>query len=94
MPMIQLTEPLPLMTPLGEAWAHFIWERGQESLVHFGCFQVATGENWWWPNHQVRLCKNISMEHTTLSPIAPVLGLEEHRNRHRMSTPTQPERKT
>lgn len=41
-----------------------------------------TGENWWWENHNVRLCKNISMGHVKLSEIRPVPGLEPHLSRH------------
>lgn len=85
MSIVQLTDPLPVVTPLGEAWAHFIWERGPETLLLFGCFQVATGENWWWANDKIRLCKNISMEHTSLSPLAVEPGLENHLARHGMT---------
>ena len=82
MSITQLRPPLPLLTPLGEAWAHFIWSDGLETNVHFGVFQRETGENWWWPNHQVRLCPNISNEHPSTSPIQFVPGLDEHRKRH------------
>lgn len=78
----QLNPPLPMMTPLGEAWAHFIWSEGLETNVHFGCFQVETGENWWWENHNVRLVKNISVGHVNLTPIPPVPGLEPHLARY------------
>ena len=83
MSITQINPPLPLLTPLGEAWAHFLWVQGLESNVHFGVFQSETGENWWWPNHQVRLCPNITMEHPSTSPIQPVPGLDKHKNRHR-----------
>lgn len=82
MSITQLNPPLPLITPLGEAWAHFIWTQGIETNVHFGCFQVETGENWWWENDKVRLCKNISVGHVHLTDIPPVPGLESHAKRY------------
>lgn len=83
MGVTQLNPPLFLQTPLGEAVAHFLWVEGLETNVHFGVFQLETGENWWWPNHQVRLCPNITMQHPCVSQIQHVPGLEDHKKRHK-----------
>jgi hypothetical protein len=57
--MTQLNPPIYLTTPLGGSICHFIWHSGPDELF-FGCFQEETGECWWWRNHQIRLCTNIS----------------------------------
>jgi len=62
--ILQLSPPIPLRTPQGPALAHFIIDYGPESDIIWGCFQDETGEIWWWPNHQVRADKNITLGRT------------------------------
>lgn len=78
----QLNPPLPLETPLGHAQAHFIIWPTDEDYFIYGCFQDATGENWWWRNTQVRMHTNITGGRPTVSPIGQVAGLEPHLKRH------------
>ena len=80
MPVLQLNPPIPVITPLGSAQAHFIWTEGIEQEVIYGCFQQETGENWWFPNHQIRLCPNITQGHPTCSEIKTMKGLEKYMN--------------
>lgn len=56
MNLIRLDPPLYVVTPLGDAEAHFLQvPNGHENHATYGCFQLETGENWWWPNPLVRL---------------------------------------
>lgn len=80
--LIQLDPPLHLVTPLGKANAHFLLYIDDDHYAVYGCFQEATGENWWWLSKHVRLDTSVTGGHTNLSPIAPVGGLEEHIGRH------------
>lgn len=57
----RLKPHLYLVTPLGEAEAHFLWlSETFEAPYVWGCFQCETKENWWWPNQQVRLAESIT----------------------------------
>lgn len=78
----QLDPPIPLVTPLGSAQAHFIWVDIEQDIL-YGVFQDETGENWWFPNHKVRLQTNITRGHSTISPIGDVEGLNAHRKRYK-----------
>lgn len=83
--ILQLNPPLYVVTPFGDAIAHFIFAESTDA-VWYGCFQNATGENWWWQNPYVRLCQNFSDDRAKLSPIAlpPELeaALAPHKARH------------
>jgi hypothetical protein len=57
----QLNPPLPLDTPKGPAWAHFLLDYSQEHDVLWGCFLKANGECWWVSNRDVRMDRNWSM---------------------------------
>ena len=66
----QLNPPIPLVTPKGEALAHFILDYGPEYHLLWVCFQDDTGECWTWPNPEIRAFKNVTMGRTHISPIA------------------------
>lgn len=74
--IIQLDPPLPLTTPKGKAFAHFLIDYGQESSLLWVCFQDDTGECWTWRNRDIRLQTNITMgrEDVRPSPSDPNLG--------------------
>lgn len=80
-----------LLTPLGKAEAHFLWNSDSfEVSASYGCFMDETKENWWWPNTQVRLCESItaerSREHTDFHLSDALLEtLRPHILRHRKS---------
>ncbi|HVK10394.1 MAG TPA: hypothetical protein VM597_16625 [Gemmataceae bacterium] len=59
--MIQLNPTIPLDTPKGKAFAHFVIDYGQEHYLLFVCFINETGECWTFPSRDVRLEKNITM---------------------------------
>lgn len=69
--MLQLHTPLDVITPLGAAEAHFIQPCGERT--YFGVFQTATGENWWWENHLIRLapCITAGRSFTSAFPLSP-----------------------
>jgi len=79
--ILQLSPTIRVITPLGEAIAHFIQEQGNE--IYFGVFQIGTGENWWWENDKIRLCPCLSEGHHSISPIQEVAGLYTHKERHK-----------
>jgi hypothetical protein len=81
--LIQLDPILHVITPLGKANAHFLNYIDDDHYAVFGCFQVSTGESWWWPSKHVRLNTSVTGEHTSLSEIAPVAGLDAHIGRHK-----------
>ena len=59
--LIRLTPVMYVLTPLGEAEAHFLQVPiGNDSYVQWGCFQSETKENWWWDNTLIRLIGSIS----------------------------------
>ena|ERR1700733_9370559 len=65
MSITRLEPFLYLLTPLGEAEAHFIRDLGSfETPITYGCFQCETKENWWWPNQLVRLSESVTAMRT------------------------------
>lgn len=67
--MLQLNPPLPLNTPKGEGFAHFLIDYGPESDLYWTVFITATGEIWTFSNREVRASKNITLGRT--SPSSP-----------------------
>ena len=64
MQIIQLDPPLPLNTPKGSGFAHFIIDYGIEHNLFWVVFQDETGECWTWDNTQIRAQKNITIGRT------------------------------
>ena len=56
--MLQLNPPLPMVTPKGEGWAHFLIDYGPESALFWVVFMDEDGACWTVPNPEVRICKN------------------------------------
>lgn len=75
MTITQLTTPLNMTTPLGDATCLFVWE--WTSMCWWGCAQKETGEFWWWSNHCTRLETNISEGRFKQSPIKISKEMEE-----------------
>lgn len=67
--MLQLNPPLPMNTPKGEGFAHFLIDYGPESDLYWTVFITATGEIWTFANREVRASKNITIGRT--SPTVP-----------------------
>lgn len=57
----QLNPALPLTTPKGKAWAHFVIDYGMESDLLWVCFQDETGECWTWSNRDIRMQPNATL---------------------------------
>lgn len=58
--LLELKERIPLDTPKGPSYAHFLIDPGQEHSLLFVTFVNATGECWTWPASDVRLQKNVT----------------------------------
>jgi hypothetical protein len=72
--MLQLNPPLPMNTPKGEGFAHFLIDYGPESDLYWTVFITETGEIWTFANREVRASKNITLGRTSPSvprPAAP-----------------------
>ena len=57
----QLNLPLPLITPKGNGWAHFLIDYGVEHDLIWVVFQNDTGECWSWLNRDIKLQNNITL---------------------------------
>jgi len=58
--MLQLAPVIPLDTPKGPADAHLVIDYGPEAKLLFVCFVRDTGEQWTFPNDEVRLERNLT----------------------------------
>jgi hypothetical protein len=59
--LIRLVPAMYVLTPLGEAEAHFLQvPHDNDRYCQWGCFQLETKENWWWDNTLIRLIGSIS----------------------------------
>lgn len=65
----RIDPPIPLNTPKGPAYAHFLIDNGLEDNLHWVCFQDDTGECWTWDNSKIRATKNITLGRTNISAI-------------------------
>ena len=79
MTMTRLDPPIPLVTPLGAAWAHLVIDYSQEHDLLWVCFQADTGECWTWSNREIRLQPNRTMQGTAHGPDTAA----HHRRNHR-----------
>jgi len=70
--MLQLNPPLPMNTPKGEGFAHFLIDYGPESDLYWTVMITETGEIWTFSNRQVRASKNITLGR--LSPQPPPMA--------------------
>jgi hypothetical protein len=59
--IIQLNPILPLLTPKGKAFAHFLLDYGEEHHLMWVCFIDDTGECWTFQNHEIRAQSNPSI---------------------------------
>jgi hypothetical protein len=53
--MLQLNPPLPMETPKGRGWAHFVIDYGAEGDLLWAVFMNEDGACWVVPNHEVRM---------------------------------------
>jgi len=67
--IVRIDPAIPLLTPKGPAYAHFLIDYGIEDNLHWVCFQDDTGECWTWDNSKIRATKNITIDRTNISEI-------------------------
>ena len=56
--ILQLDPPIPLETPIGKAYAHFLLDYSIEEHLMWVCFLDETGECWTFENPQIRIQNN------------------------------------
>lgn len=56
--LTQLNPPLPMETPKGTGWAHFVIDYGPEADLLWVVFMDADGACWTVPNPEIRLARN------------------------------------
>lgn len=59
--ILQLSPPLPLETPKGRGWAHFLLDYSQEHDLLWVVFLNDGGECWTFPNSDIRMVNNFSL---------------------------------
>ncbi len=59
--MIQLNPTVPVVTPKGKGFAHFLIDYGQEHHLLWVVFLDESGECWTFPNPEVRIQPNPTM---------------------------------
>ena len=74
----QLNPPLPMETPKGGGWAHFLIDYGPESALLWVVFMDADGACWTVPNAEVRMSFNWTIGRRKTADLAPV---EENKER-------------
>ena len=67
--MIQLNPTLPLETPRGKGFAHFVIDYSQEHDLLWVVFLDDSGECWTFQNSEIRIQKNLSIGRTQTSVI-------------------------
>jgi hypothetical protein len=65
----RIDPPIPVITPKGNAYAHFLLDYGLENNLLWVCFQDETGECWTWRNSDIRAQKNITIGRTIINEI-------------------------
>lgn len=65
----QLNPTIPMSTPKGEGYAHFLIDYGMEEHLLWVCFINETGECWTFRNPQIRLTANETFGRLTTSDI-------------------------
>ncbi len=66
--MIQLNPPIPMISPKGKCWAHFLINDGPEHDLYWTVFQDDSGECWTWNNKDIRAQKNLTLGRENISP--------------------------
>jgi hypothetical protein len=58
----QLNNPIPLITPKGDAYAYFVIDYGMEHDLLWVCFINKTGECWTFKNGNIKLGPNYTFD--------------------------------
>lgn len=67
--ILQLNPPVPLVTPRGNGFAHFLIDYSTEHDLIWVVFIDETGECWCYKNQEIRLQKNLTFGRTKTSEI-------------------------
>jgi hypothetical protein len=59
--MLQINPPIPLVTPRGKGWAHFLIDYSQEHDLVWVVFLDESGECWSYGNKDVKMGDNITL---------------------------------
>lgn len=81
----QLSPPIRVITPLGDAVAYFLWT--EDRAVYWGVFQDETGEQWWFENYFIRIDPSITDTPHQTSPIEMPTDMFAALGKHRMRHP-------
>lgn len=57
----QLSPPIPVTTPKGNALAHLVIDYGPEHNLYWVVFLDSNGECWTYSNQEIRAQKNITL---------------------------------
>ena len=64
----RLDPPIWVLTPLGEADAELLIDRGPEHHLEWVCFIRETGENWTFRNIEIRRATNVTAGRDRVTP--------------------------
>lgn len=78
MSITRLSPPIWVETPLGEAEAEFLLDRGPEHHLQWICWILATGECWTFRNPEIRRTTNLTMGRDKISPFSRVTKARFH----------------
>ena len=68
--MTQLNPPIPVTTPKGDGYAHFLIDYSAEYDLNWVVFLNDSGECWTFNNRAIRAQKNITLGRKVLSRMA------------------------
>jgi hypothetical protein len=88
--LTQLSPPIRIITPLGDAVAYFLWT--EDRAVYWGVFQDETGEQWWFENYFIRIDPSITDTPHKTSRIEMPADMEAALSKHRCRYTSRAER--
>jgi len=59
--MLQLTPPIPVITPKGKGYAHILIDYSQEHDLLWVIFLDSSGECWTYSNKDIKICPNTTL---------------------------------
>lgn len=66
--ILQLNPPLPLVTPKGKGYAHFLIDYSQEHHLMWVVFLDESGECWTFENKHIRMDANLTLGRKSNEP--------------------------
>ncbi len=59
--ILQLNPALPMISPKGKCYAHFVIDYGIEDHLYWVTFDDLTGECWTWANPVMKIQENLTI---------------------------------